>query len=72
MASESQIEWKTSLLKNDLGKLTKCMPPIISTEPIFEIEEGKKKKKLGVASYEICDLIRFDLDPFLEIMVSTE
>ena len=48
------------------------MPPITTTEPMFEREEGNKKETVGIATYEICDSIRFNLDCYLETMVSAE
>ena len=48
------------------------MPLITTTEPMFEHDEGNKKDILGVDTYEICDSFRFDLDRYLEEMVSEE
>ena len=39
---------------------------------MFEREEGKKKETIDVATYDICDSIRFELGRYLETMVSTE
>ena len=39
---------------------------------MFEREEGNKKETVGIATYEICDSIRFNLDCYLETMVSAE
>ena len=68
-----QLNGKNIFSKNkDIDKLTKRMPLITTTDPMFEIEEENKKETIGIDTYDICDLIRFDLDRYLETMVSAD
>ena len=58
--------------KTDLIKLTSRLPLLTSRELEYEKEPGLKTETIGLATVEIGDVIKYDMNRYLETMVSAQ